>query len=121
MGDLLFENTLAHFGLNASIYGNIEFLKKINKQKEHDLYIPGHGLSGKKEQTFMPYLNFMSIIQDEVQKAYDADIEYADLAPTKDKIISRLEWEDISGFSYTFLDGYIAALYDEILDRDMRF
>ncbi len=71
MGDLLFENTLAHFGLNASIYGNIEFLKKINKQKEYALYVSGHGSSGSKEETFMPYFIFMRVIQDEVQKAYD--------------------------------------------------
>lgn len=119
MGDLLFENTLAHFGLNASIYGNIEFLKKINKQKEYGLYIPGHGLSGNKKETFMPYFTFMSIIQDEVQKAYDHGVEFADLEALKSEIISRIEWEDNLHFSYDFLNGYIDALYIEIEDKEM--
>ena len=118
MGDLLFENTLAHFGLNASIYGNIEFLKKINKQKEYALYIPGHGLSGNKKKTLLPYLNFMNIIQDEVEKSFNNKTEFSDFKKVKKMIIARLAWNDITGFSYTFLDGYISALYAEVEDRD---
>jgi len=118
MGDLLFEKTLAHFGLNASIYGNIEFLKKVDKQKEYALYVPGHGLSGKKQETFTPYLTFMSIIQDEVQKAYDNEVEFSELAPLKNKIISSVEWRGNLHFDYSFLDAYISSLYVEIEEKD---
>jgi len=114
MGDLLFEKTLANFGLNSSIYGNIEFLDKVNKQKEYKLYVPGHGLSGSKEFTFTPYLTFMNIIKDEVQKAYDDGVEFADLGPVEDKIIQRLEWRGDLHFSYKFIERFMQGLYDEI-------
>ena len=119
MGDVLFENTLANFGLHSSIYGNIEFLNLIDKQKEYTLYVPGHGLSGTKKACFQPYLEFMNILKNEVQKAYDAEVAYADLASVKEKIISQLDWEEITGFSYAFLERYISTLYIEMEDREI--
>lgn len=118
MGDLLMESNLAHFGLNASIYGNIEFLNKINKQNEYALYIPGHGLSGSKEPCFKPYYTFMNILLDETKKALIDDVEYVKMDLIRQKVDTRLQWEENLNFNHNFLDGYISALYSEIEDRE---
>jgi len=120
MGDLLFEQTLANFGLNSSISGNITFLDKINKQKDYTLYVPGHGYSGDKKICFEPYYKFMSIIKDEVIKAHKNDISFASLSLTKQKVLKRLEWEDNLNFSHSFIDRYISNIYNE-LDEEYSF
>ena len=61
----------------------------------------------------------MNILKNEVHKAYDAEVAYADLASIKEKIILQLDWQEITGFSYAFLDRYISTLYTEIEDREM--
>ncbi len=114
MGDLLMESNLAHFGLDASILGNIEFLDKIDRQKKYDLYIPGHGASGDKERCFDPYFTFMSIIKEEIAKEINSDSDDMNIKAIREKIDLRLQWEENLNFDHTFLDGYIFALYSEI-------
>ncbi len=118
MGDLLMESNLAHFGLDASILGNIEFLDKINQQKEYALYIPGHGASGNKEECFDPYLTFMNIIRGETTKEIKSDSDDMNIDTIREKIDLRLQWEENLNFDHTFLDGYIFALYSEIENKN---
>jgi len=120
MGDLLFEQTLANFGLNSSISGNIAFLDKIDKQQEYKLYIPGHGYSGDKKTCFEPYYKFMSIIRDEVINAHKNDISFASLHVVKEKILERLAFEENLNFSHAFIDRYVSNIYNE-LDEEYSF
>ena len=119
MGDLLMESNLAHFGLNSSIYGNIEFLDKINQQQEYDLYIPGHGTSGDKAFCFTPYYTYMNIIKEEIVKYLKEDTLFIDVSEIRQKIDMRLSWEDNLNFDPSFLDGYIYALSSEVEDREL--
>ena len=120
MGDLLFEQTLANFGLNSSISGNIEFLDKINKQNDYSLYVPGHGYSGDKDLCFKPYYTFMGIIRDEVINSHKNDIPFSSLHVAKEKILERLAFEENLNFSHAFIDRYMMNLYNE-LDEEYSF
>ncbi len=120
MGDLLFEQTLANFGLNSSVSGNIAFLDKVDKQKDYTLYVPGHGYSGDKKLCFEPYYKFMSIIRDEVINAHKSEVSFADLDITKEKILERLAFEENLNFSHAFIDRYVSNIYNE-LDEEYSF
>jgi glyoxylase-like metal-dependent hydrolase (beta-lactamase superfamily II) len=117
MGDLLMSNTLANFGLHSSIQGNIRFLEKIRDENTYTFYIPGHGPSGGKEDVLMPYLTYLSIIEDEVKKAYAQDVTGSGLEALKEKIILRLGWEELP-FSLGFVERYMYHIYGELeVDR----
>ena len=119
MGDLLMESNLAHFGLDASILGNIEFLDMVNRQEEYVLYVPGHGLSGDKERCFAPYLTFMNIIREETNREIDGDDDM-NVKAIRERINLRLQWEEGLNFDHSFIDGYVFALYGE-LDNQSNF
>lgn len=115
MGDTLLESTLANFGLHSSIQGNIRFLEKIEKQHEYTSYVVGHGKIGTKQQTLIPYLQFLQIIEEEVTKAYKNDIDVFELATCKNRIIQRIEWEGENwNFPLYFLDRYMEHIYGEL-------
>jgi len=119
MGDVLMAETLANFGLHSSIQGNIRFLEKINTQKPYRLYIPGHGPSGTKEDALMPYLSYLSVIEDEVKNAYKNDIGRSEFSQIREKIILRLAWEDKLSFSHAFIDRYMHHIYSEIEQKNL--
>ena len=119
MGDLLMSQTLANFGLNSSIQGNIRFLEEVNKEKPYDYYIPGHGPSGKYKAVFIPYLHYLSIIEDEIKHAYKNELPMYALSEVEDKILLRLSWEENITFANAFVSRYMHHIYSELEERQI--
>ena len=114
-GDLVLRNILANFGYKSSIRGNIRFLEKILKEKhEYQLYVPGHGHSGSKEETIEPYYKFLKIIEMEAQRVYDLEEDFFTLKEHLEQVISKVEWEEIEGFDTHFILQYLEHIYLEI-------
>jgi len=117
-GDLVLRDILSNFGYKSSIIGNIQFLEKLMLQKEHILYIPGHGAIGTRKETLEPYLKFLKIIEEEAQRAYGEEIDFFDLKKSLSTIIAKIEWEEIEGFDYTFILQYLEHIYLEIETKE---
>ena len=75
LGDNLMKGRLGSFDESSSIFGNIKLLEKLKKETDFTLYVPGHGASGKKDETIDPFLNYLKVLTVEGQKAYDEDKE----------------------------------------------
>jgi glyoxylase-like metal-dependent hydrolase (beta-lactamase superfamily II) len=89
LGDNLMKGRLGSFDESSSIFGNIELLEQIKKDTNCTLYVPGHGVSGKKDETINPFLNYLKLLVEEGQKAYDDDKESYEI---KDEVLKKLEW-----------------------------
>lgn len=114
LGDIALEASLSNFGNDASILNNISFLEKIQQQKEYTLYVPGHGSSGAKKNIVTPYLTYLQIIKEEVQKAYNEDKNLYELKECEEKILSRLNWEEEFNFPLKFVQSHMQSLYFEL-------
>jgi len=75
LGDNLMKGRLGSFDESSSIIGNIALLEEIKKETDFTLYIPGHGPSGKKDETIDPFLNYLKVLKVEGDKAYEDDKE----------------------------------------------
>jgi len=89
LGDNLMKGRLGSFDESSSIFGNIELLEMIKKNTDLVLYVPGHGLSGKKDETIDPFLNYLKVLVKEGQIAYDDDLESYEV---KDEVMKKLPW-----------------------------
>ena len=89
LGDNLMKGRLGSFDESSSVFGNIELLEQIKKDTNYTLYVPGHGMSGKKDETIDPFLNYLKVLITEGQKAYDDDKESYEV---KDEVLKKLEW-----------------------------
>ena len=89
LGDNLMKGRLGSFDESSSVFGNIELLEKIKEANSLTLYVPGHGFSGKKDETIDPFLNYLKVLRDEGQKAYDDDLESYEV---KKEVMSKLPW-----------------------------
>ena len=100
---------LGVFDSSSIMFGNIALLEEIIAQKSLTLYVPGHGKSGKRDDTIGPYLNYLQIVKEEVAKAYEV----------KDKVLKRLEaykeWDAIEHV----LGKHMSKMYSEMEMRDM--
>jgi len=105
---------LANFGLHSSILGNIDFLEKVERDKSYSLYVAGHGPSGSREEVFMPYLTYLRIIKEEVEKAYNQEVDRGDFSAVEEKILLRLSWGENLRFSHTFVNRYMHHIYSEL-------
>jgi glyoxylase-like metal-dependent hydrolase (beta-lactamase superfamily II) len=75
LADNLMKGRLGSFDESSSILGNISLLEEIKNETDFTLYVPGHGMSGKKEETLDPFLHYLKTLAIEGQKAYDDDKE----------------------------------------------
>ncbi len=73
LGDNVMRGRLGGFDDSSSIFGNIELLENLKKDTNAKLYVPGHGLSGKKEEVIDPYLTYLKTVVKYAKKAYEAD------------------------------------------------
>ncbi len=89
LGDNVMKGRLGSFDESSSIFGDIELLEQIKKDTNYTLYVPGHGMSGKKDETIDPFLNYLKVLVEEGQKAYDDDKESYEV---KDEVLKKLEW-----------------------------
>ncbi len=115
-GDNVMKGRMGAFDGSSSIFGNIETLEKLMKGKSYSYYVPGHGISGKKEETIKPYLHYLRVIGKWAQKAYDDDLESYEV---KSAAIRELQaYKNWDGFSYT-VGRHLSKAYEEIEMREV--
>jgi len=116
LGDNVMKNRLGGFDDSSSILGNIELLDGIMNKGGYALYVPGHGPSGKLQETVGPFLTYLKILRDEAKKAYEADEEYYTV---KNEAIARMkEFRNWDAFDHQ-MGKHLAKVYREIEEKDM--
>ena len=116
LGDNVMKNRLGGFDESSSIIGNIKLLEDIKKNTNFKLYVPGHGPSGKKDETIEPYLTYMKTLVKWAKKAYDNDEEYYTVKPQVVKeLASYKKWD---AFDHQ-MGKHLNKAYREIEALDM--
>jgi len=116
LGDNVMKNRLGGFDESSSIIGNIKLLEDIKKNTNFKLYVPGHGPSGKKDETIDPYLTYMKTLVKWAKKAYDNDEEYYTVKPQVVKeLASYKNWD---AFDHQ-MGKHLNKAYREIEALDM--
>jgi glyoxylase-like metal-dependent hydrolase (beta-lactamase superfamily II) len=116
LGDNLMKSRLGGFDESSSLMGNITLLENIEKEKEHKLYVPGHGPSGKMHETIDPFLNYVKIVVEEAGKAYEEDVETYEI---KDRVVKRLkEYQSWDAFDDQ-MGKHLMKAYTEWEESDM--
>ncbi len=111
LGDNVMKNRLGAFDSSSSVQGNLALLEVLMKEKTYRLYIPGHGKSGDKNATILPYLTYLKGVVKWAQIAYDKDAEPFEVK--KEAIKDLKTFQSWNGFEYAFGRHMIKA-YDEI-------
>jgi glyoxylase-like metal-dependent hydrolase (beta-lactamase superfamily II) len=116
MGDNVMKGRLGGFDGSSNIQGNIKLLEDIEKQPEQITYVPGHGPSGKMNETLDPFINYMKIIVEEAKRAYDEDMDSYEV---KEDAAKRLKayhkWDDFEGK----MGKHLMKAYEEWEAADM--
>ncbi|MEJ2142383.1 MAG: MBL fold metallo-hydrolase [Gammaproteobacteria bacterium] len=86
-GDVVRNGMLGLMNEDASFVGNINAIDVILK-KEFDLYIPGHGKSGRHEIA-KNYRNYLNIVYTSVKKMYAQGLADFEMKKTIKKSVSR--------------------------------
>ena len=116
LGDNVMKNRFGGFDESSSILGNIALLENIKKDTNAKLYVPGHGPSGKKDETIDPFLNYMKTLVKYAQKAYDNDEEYYTVKPEAIKALSA--YKNWDAFDHQ-MGKHLNKAYREIEAKDM--
>ncbi len=111
LGDNVMKGRFGAFDSSSSVLGNLSLLNELMKEKEQSFYIPGHGQSGKRDATIMPYLTYLKTITKWAQKAYDDDLESFEVKKDAQKDLQA--YEKWNGIEYT-LGRHLLKVYDEI-------
>jgi len=116
LGDNVMKNRLGGFDESSSIIGNIKLLEDIKKNTNFELYVPGHGPSGKRDETIDPFLTYMKTLVKWAKKAYDNDEEYYTVKPQVEKeLASYKKWD---AFDHQ-MGKHLNKAYREIEALDM--
>ncbi len=116
LGDNVMKNRLGGFDESSSVLGNLELLKKLTKETNYKLYIPGHGPSGSKDDTIGPYMRYLQILVDMAKKAYEADEEYYSVKP--EAIKKMAEFQKWDAFDHQ-MGKHLNKAWREIEAKDM--
>ena len=116
LGDNVMKGRLGAFDESSSFLGNITLLEAVKSEKVLTLYVPGHGISGKRDETIDPYLNYLKIVKEEVAKAYEEDLQAYEV---KGKVLERLKaYKDWDAIGHV-LGKHMSKVYSEIEMSDM--
>ncbi len=114
LGDNVMRGRFGAFDESSSVFGNKALLKELMEGKPMAMYVPGHGLSGSRNEVVKPYLHYLEVITKQAQKAYDKDMEaYEILGETKRLLKDYISWD---GIKYT-LGRHMDKAYAEIEDN----
>lgn len=114
-GDNLFAGRMGRFAGDSSMHDNIETLKYA-LELDVNTFVPGHGKSGDKKSTILPYLKYLSVIKDEVALGYEEDLADYEIKPVAhDKLSEFHSWIDYD----SQMGKHIGKMLREIEDRDM--
>ncbi len=98
LGDNLMKLRLGGFDDSSSILGNIKLLEEIKSAPELNLYVPGHGPSGKMNEAIDPFLDYMKLLLEGAKKALDEDIEAYEMKPEVVKTMKEYQnWDAFNG------------------------
>jgi len=115
LGDNVMVGRFGAFDASSSIIGNKALLEEIMQEKEMAYYVPGHGRSGKREAVVKPYLVYLQTITEEMQKAYEDEVEpYEVMDRVKEKLSAYKAWD---GIGHT-LGRHMDKVYAEIEAMD---
>ena len=115
LGDNVMVGRFGAFDASSSVLGNKALLEEIIQEKEMAYYIPGHGKSGKREAVVVPYLNYLTVITEAMQKAYADEVEpYEVMDDVKEKLSDFKDWD---GIGHT-LGRHLDKVYAEIEEAD---
>jgi len=116
LGDNLMKGRLGSFDESSSILGNIELLENIKKETAFKLYVPGHGKSGKKDETIDMFLNYLKVLAEDGKKAYEDDKESYEV---KDEIMKKLPWmNDWDAFAKN-MPSHLNKVMQEIGEKEL--
>lgn len=117
LGDNLMKNRLGGFDESSSIIGNIKLLEEIKAAPELKLYVPGHGPSGKMDETIDPFLNYMKAVVEGAKVALEDDLEAYEVKPqVKEKLPTYHDWDEFDSQMGKHLQKALGEL--EILDDE---
>jgi len=115
LGDNVMVGRFGAFDASSSVIGNKELLEEIMEEKEMAYYIPGHGESGKREAVVVPYLTYLTVITEAMQKAYADEVEpYEVMDQVKEELVTFKTWD---GIGHT-LGRHLDKVYAEIEAAD---
>jgi glyoxylase-like metal-dependent hydrolase (beta-lactamase superfamily II) len=116
LGDNLMRGRLGSFDESSNILGNIELLENIKNETAFKLYVPGHGQSGKKDETIDGFLNYLKVLSTEGSKAYEEDKESYEV---KDEVMKQLPWmKDWDAFSKN-MPAHLNKVMQEIGEKEL--
>ena len=99
LGDNGFIHRQSRFDNTSDMHGNIKALEyAINLNLTH--YIPGHGPTGDANHAVKPFLDYLLIVQDEVEKGYKEDLADYEIKPIALKKLAA--YRDWNGFDSQF-------------------
>jgi len=119
LGDNVMKGRLGSFDESSSVLGNITLLEKIKADTNCTLYVPGHGLSGKKDETIDPFLNYLKVLDEEGKKAIDDEKEsYEVKNEVGKKLTSMKDWDGFEKNMAAHLDKVMSEIEASEEDED---
>jgi glyoxylase-like metal-dependent hydrolase (beta-lactamase superfamily II) len=120
LGDNLMKSRLGGMDESSSVYGNIELLETIIAQKDgyrkYDLYVPGHGHSGKMHETIDPFLHYFKTVLKFAKIAYENDQESYEIKPEVAKALPKYhDWDEFD----RQMGKHLMKAMEEVEARDM--
>jgi len=120
LGDNLMKSRLGGMDASSSVYGNIELLEHIKAHKDgyiaYNLYVPGHGHSGKMNESIDPFLNYFKTVLKFAKIAYENDQESYEIKPEVAKALpTYLDWDEFD----RQMGKHLMKAMEEVEARDM--
>jgi len=110
LGDNSFYKRMGRFDGSSSMLGNIDALRYA-ADLNMDIYIPGHGQTGKSDTAIKAFLDYLLRVKEVVQAGFDDDLQDFEI---KEKVIGQFsDYSSWHGFDTNF-GKHINSMYLEI-------
>jgi len=115
MGDNSFALRIGRFDNSSSMYGAIDVLKYV-KGLDINVFVPGHGPSGKYHQAIQPFLDYLLIIRELVKQGFAKELEPYEIKPV---VVKKLKaFHQWSGFNEQ-IGKQVQKMFLEVEARDL--
>ena len=113
LGDNCFRDRFGQFDGSSGIDGNIKALQSIlDLDIQH--FVPGHGQSGSADDVVVPYLSYLTLLEEVVNEGFESDLQGYEI---KQANLSRFEdFQNWHGFS-TYLGKHVDKMYLEVEEK----
>ncbi len=115
LGDNGFNKRMARFDDSSSMHGTLNALK-VAAELDIRVFVPGHGMSGSREQSLQPFMDYLTDLVAAVKLGYEEGL--ADYEIKKNIQIDFESYRDWVGFEEQF-GKHVNKMYLEIEDLDM--